>query len=136
MRGQCNSNRGQELIIDISTTYRAGSRFLIVELKDRLCKDGQIDPKALELFQGLGAWIKDNGDSIYGTHPNPLPARPVWGDANVSNDGKTLYLHVMEWPKDGKLFVEALILPRKSVRGFVKESSENGRNAKQVCAAI
>lgn len=31
---------------------------------------------------------------------------------------------------------ERVILPRKPVRGFVKESSENGRNAKQVCAAI
>ena len=32
--------------------------------------------------------------------------------------------------------VRLVILPRKPVRGFVKESSENGRNAKQVCAAI
>ena len=31
---------------------------------------------------------------------------------------------------------EVVILPRKPVRGFVKESSENGRNAKQVCAAV
>ena len=70
--------------------------------------NGKVDPKALELFQGVGAWIKDNGESIYGTQPNPLPSRPAWGDANLSKDGKSLYLHVMEWPKDGKLFVEGL----------------------------
>ena len=29
-----------------------------------------------------------------------------------------------------------VILPRKRVKGFVKEKPENGRNAKQVCAAI
>ncbi len=70
--------------------------------------NGQVDPKALELFQGVGAWIQDNGESIYGTQPNPLPARPAWGDANLSKDGKTLYLHVMEWPADGKLAVEGV----------------------------
>jgi hypothetical protein len=32
--------------------------------------------------------------------------------------------------------VEKVILPRKPVVGFVKERHENGRNAKQVCAAI
>ena len=32
--------------------------------------------------------------------------------------------------------VISVILPRKPVRGFVKESYENRRNAKQVCAAI
>ena len=31
---------------------------------------------------------------------------------------------------------EDVILPRKRVKGFVKEKPENGRNAKQVCAAI
>ncbi len=35
-----------------------------------------------------------------------------------------------DWPYQG------VILPRKPVRGFVKESSENGRNTKQVCAAV
>lgn len=29
-----------------------------------------------------------------------------------------------------------LILPRKPVKGFVKERPENGRKTKQVCAAI
>lgn len=70
--------------------------------------NGRIDPKALELFSGVGAWLKDNGESIYGTHANPLPARPEWGDANLSKDGKTLYLHVMQWPADGKLRLDGI----------------------------
>jgi hypothetical protein len=45
--------------------------------------------------------------------------------------GKNFFLKSSASPKD-----ESLILPRKSVRGFVKERPENGRNAKQVCAAI
>lgn len=95
----------QEIIHRFVHTVCGGGNYL---LNFGPMGNGQIDPKALELFQGVGAWIKDNGESIYGTQANPLPARPAWGDANVSNDGKTLYLHVMKWPKDGKLTVEGM----------------------------
>jgi alpha-L-fucosidase len=70
--------------------------------------NGQIDPKALELFSGIGDWISDNHESIYDTQANPLPSRPEWGDASLSKDGKTLYLHVMKWPENGKLLVEGV----------------------------
>ncbi len=70
--------------------------------------NGKIDPKAVELFTGIGNWIRDNGESIYDTEANPLPSRPEWGDASLSKDGKTLYLHVMQWPANGKLRVDGL----------------------------
>ena len=95
----------QEIIRRFVHTVCGGGNYL---LNFGPMGNGKVDPKALELFQGVGAWIKDNGESIYGTQPNPLPARPAWGDANLSKDGKSLYLHVMKWPKDGKLFVEGL----------------------------
>jgi alpha-L-fucosidase len=50
----------------------------------------------------------DNHESIYDTESNPLPGRPDWGDASLSKDGKTLYLHVMKWPANGKLQVDGL----------------------------
>ena len=84
--------------------------------------NGKIDPKALELFSGVGAWLKDNGESIYGTQANPLPARPEWGDANLSKDGKTLYLHVMKWPADGKLAVDGVV-PKVSSVAFLSPKS-------------
>ncbi len=86
--------------------------------------NGQIDPKALELFQGVGAWIQDNGESIYGTQANPLPARPEWGDANLSKDGKTLYLHVMKWPADGKLTVNSVAAKATSVTFLSPKAAE------------
>jgi alpha-L-fucosidase len=95
----------QEIIHRFVHTVCGGGNYL---LNFGPMGNGKVDPKALELFQGVGVWIKDNGESIYGTQPNPLPARPAWGDANLSKDGKSLYLHVMKWPKDGKLFVEGL----------------------------
>lgn len=95
----------QEIIHRFVHTVCGGGNYL---LNFGPMGNGQVDPKALELFQGVGAWIKDNGESIYGTQANPLPTRPAWGDANLSKDGKTLYLHVMKWPADGKLVVEGM----------------------------
>jgi alpha-L-fucosidase len=92
--------------------------------------NGKVDPKALVLFQGVATWIKDNGESIYGTQANPLPARPAWGDANLSKDGKTLYLHVMKWPKDGKLTVEGM--PGKATSASFL--SPQAADAKIACA--
>ncbi len=48
--------------------------------------------------------MKVNGDSIYSTTANPLNKQPSWG--RVTQKGNKLYLHVFDWPKDGKLVVD------------------------------
>ena len=95
----------QELIQRMVHTVCGGGNYL---LNCGPTGNGKIDPEAVELFAGLGAWINDNGASVFDTLPNPLPARPAWGDASLSKDEKTLYLHVMKWPKDGKLVVKGM----------------------------
>jgi alpha-L-fucosidase len=50
----------------------------------------------------MGAWLNMNGDAIYGTQASPFPFLS-WGRA--TRKGQTLYLHVFDWPKDGKLVV-------------------------------
>jgi len=50
----------------------------------------------------MGAWLNMNGEAIYGTHASPFPFLS-WGRA--TRKGQTLYLHVFDWPKDGKLVV-------------------------------
>ena len=101
--GEVRYHTLQEILHRLVHTVCGGGNYL---LNFGPMGNGRIDPKALELFQGVGAWIKDNGESLYGTQANPLPARPAWGDANLSKDRKTLYLHVMKWPADGKLRVD------------------------------
>ncbi len=102
----------QEIIHRFVHTVCGGGNYL---LNCGPMGNGKIDPKALDLFSGVGAWLKDNGESIYGTQANPLPTRPEWGDANLSKDGKTLYLHVMKWPADGTLTVEGVVPKVSSV---------------------
>ena len=70
--------------------------------------DGQLDPQAIRLYEAIGKWNKVNGESIFGTRRNPLPKKPEWGNCSVSKDGKTLYLHVLEWPESGKITVDSV----------------------------
>jgi alpha-L-fucosidase len=50
-----------------------------------------------------------NSESIYGTQASPFP-KLTWGRCTQKkhDNGTTLYLHVFEWPSDGKLLVPGL----------------------------
>lgn len=85
--------------------------------------EGVIPQPEVERLLQLGAWLGVNGEAIYGAQPNPLPDSVAWGRV-TSKPGK-LYLHVFEWPTDGKLKVpiashveRAYLLsnPRQAVR--------------------
>jgi alpha-L-fucosidase len=67
--------------------------------------DGTFDSRDLVILKGIGAWMKKNGQSIYGSKASPLPLQS-WGVSTVK--GNTLYLHVFTWPLDNKLYVGGL----------------------------
>ena len=67
--------------------------------------DGLIDPKDQQILRGVGAWLKTNGESIYGSERTPLPVQ-AWGES--SRKGNMLYLHVFDWPRNGKLVLGGL----------------------------
>ena len=64
--------------------------------------DGSLTEETVKSFRAIGAWMKVNGESIYGTTASPF-ATLDWGRC-TQKSGK-LYLHVFDWPKDGKLRV-------------------------------
>jgi len=63
---------------------------------------GLIPEPSIERLRLIGAWLKVNGESIYGTTASPLGKVP-WGRC-TAKPGK-LYLHVLDWPADAKLKV-------------------------------
>ncbi len=67
--------------------------------------EGLIPQPSIERLQAMGAWLKINGESIYGTTASVFP-KLTWGRCTVK-PGK-LYLHVFNWPADGKLEVPGL----------------------------
>ncbi|HUA15639.1 MAG TPA: alpha-L-fucosidase [Verrucomicrobiae bacterium] len=73
--------------------------------------DGEIDPSQAERLHEIGEWLRQNGESIYGTRGGPwLPA-----EYGVStHKGKMVYVHVLKAPEDGTVTLPNL--PARVVR--------------------
>ena len=67
--------------------------------------NGRIDEADVNILHGLGRWWTVNGESIRGTTRTPLAVQ-AWGES--TRKGNRLYLHVFDWPSDGKLVVGGL----------------------------
>lgn len=65
--------------------------------------DGEIVPTAAERLEQFAAWMRVNAEAIHGTTASPFAKLPFNGRC-TQKTGK-LYLHVFDWPKDGKLVV-------------------------------
>ncbi|MFN8666830.1 MAG: alpha-L-fucosidase [Gemmatimonadaceae bacterium] len=59
--------------------------------------NGAIQPEFAERLQEVGAWLKVNGESIYGTRGGPIAARP-WGV--TTQKGNRVYVHILDWRDD------------------------------------
>lgn len=68
--------------------------------------EGLIPAPSVERLADMGRWMKVNGQAIYGSGASPFTDQLPWGRA-TRKDGK-LYLHVFEWPADGRLAVPAV----------------------------
>jgi hypothetical protein len=67
--------------------------------------NGKFEQKDVDILGGVGAWMKVNGESITGTDRTPLPVQ-AWGES--TRKGNTLYLHVLNWPRKGRVVVGGL----------------------------
>ena len=77
--------------------------------------EGEIPAESIQLLKGVGAWMKVNGESIYATRGTPFKSLP-WGRCTIKDAGADtlLYLHVLNWPADGKLLIPGLANPIKA----------------------
>lgn len=53
----------------------------------------------------VGEWLKQNGESIYGTRGGPFKPGEYGG---TTRKGKTIYVHVFKWPEAGALKLPAI----------------------------
>jgi len=64
--------------------------------------DGTMPPAAVATLRQVGAWMQQNGESIYGATASPLPEYS-WGRTTVKDN--KVYLHLFSWPADHVLRV-------------------------------
>ena len=96
----------QELLHNLIDIASKGGNYL---LNVGPTAEGLIPEACIERLEQMGAWLQKNGESIYGSSASPFAKLP-WGrcTTKVTDAGTTLYLHVFDWPKDGKLLVPGL----------------------------
>ncbi len=56
--------------------------------------DGAIEPDQVQRLREIGAWLKQYGESIYGTTAGPWDMGPY---ASSTRRGRTAYVHVIHW---------------------------------------
>ena len=94
-----NWKSATDLIRKLADICAKGGNFL---LNVGPTAEGEFPPACVERLHEVGQWLRANGDAIYGTSRSPF-SYLAWGVA--TRKAGTLYLHVFEWPKDGKLRV-------------------------------
>jgi alpha-L-fucosidase len=67
--------------------------------------DGTFAQDDRRILDAIAQWWKVNGESIRGTVRTPL-APQSWGESTLKENN--VYLHVFDWPEDGKLLVGGL----------------------------
>ena len=63
---------------------------------------GEIEPRQVARLKEMGAWLKQYGESIYGTRGGPFRLG-LWGAS--THKGNKVYVHILTWP------LEAITLP-------------------------
>ncbi|MCK5135903.1 MAG: alpha-L-fucosidase [Bacteroidales bacterium] len=91
-----------EKIHDLLNVVSAGGNYL---LNIGPTGDGTVIPFEKQVLQGMGKWLKENGEAVYGTH-TVSHHKQDWG-VITSAPGK-IYLHVMDFPENTKLVVKGI----------------------------
>lgn len=68
--------------------------------------DGTIQDEFVTRLNAMGRWMKVNNEAIYETTASPFERMSFFGRATAK--GNKLYLHVFQWPKEGRLRVAGL----------------------------
>jgi alpha-L-fucosidase len=103
-----NWKSSQQLIRNLSDISSKDGNYL---LNVGPTAEGVIPQPEVDRLLAIGRWMKVNGEAIYATHGGPFTQPLDWGRTTQKDwpgGGATLYLHVWNWPTDGKFLLPGL----------------------------
>jgi alpha-L-fucosidase len=144
-RGYKSSKTVIQTLADIVS--KNGNLMLSVPLRG----DGTIDSQEREIIEGIGQWMKINGECIFDTRPwhifgegpaiegaAPLNAQGfnegagrAFGatDIRFTAKGNTLYCIIMAWPDNGKTLIRSLAAGSELYRSTIQQVQLLGADA-------
>lgn len=71
--------------------------------------DGTFPQQSIDRLKAIGAWMRLNGESIYGTSASPFH-HTNWGRVTQKQDGDNskLFLHIFNWPENKRIEIHNL----------------------------
>ncbi len=96
-----------QILHNLSDISSKGGNFL---LNIGPTAEGEIPAESIERLKAVGRWMDAYGEAIYASEASPFPRRLNWGriTSKTQGDKTTLYLHVWDWPSDGRLLLPTL----------------------------
>ncbi len=94
-----------QLIQNLSDIASKGGNYL---LNVGPTAEGIIPQPEVDRLLAMGKWLKTNGEAIYATEAGPYVDPLPWGRETLKshpNGSTTMYLHVWQWPADGKILL-------------------------------
>jgi alpha-L-fucosidase len=102
-----NWKSARDLIQKLADIASKGGNFL---LNVGPTSEGLFPQASIDRLKQIGDWMKINGEAIYATKASPFPVL-AWGRCTQKtiDGGVRLFLHVFDWPKNGKLEVPGIL---------------------------
>ena len=97
----------EDLIRTLADIASKGGNFL---LNVGPTSEGVFPQPSIDHLREIGEWMKVNGEAIYSTKASPFKSLS-WGRCTQKqiDGGVRLFLHVFDWPSDGKLIVPGIL---------------------------
>lgn len=95
--------------------------------------EGVIPEKSKEILEEVGKWLSANNEAIFNTAPGGPSVRWNTDVKMITTKPGTWYLHVFNWPKDNKIYIEfngkfdkAYLLADKSMKPLIVDIYPRG----------